>query len=463
MASSISMSAALPEDHPADFIDEARRLFRHQRPPFVIGKKNAGRRKVILATSKGKLPANRSEALITTRAWNDKMVYFTLDLNGHRYIIKCAKHGRYYHAWLGAGGYRTEPIAYSMSRKLANKVGHSKSIHQPLLEPDQNKHTNMQNGKCSRSSPNFFIDDANSTDVSPQNPQYSAPGRNSDPNLSMTRGLRSLPLSDDDITIHASSSPHSPSSERGSDAYRKPVIAPEAANSFPRNKARSASIPNSEVSQPETASTRGLESRSSVRFPARRVVKARGRMESLRRARAITVKNKSDDRVGRSRISVRIPVGRAENSLLPTSNSPVHREGHGRTQVPALVQQTTFSTAPDHTLEIHKQCNTTLWIHHSHSVNYTPLKLRSCMTAATFFHNILKASGGTGRETGQGNIVDALKVTYEWKRDGSVDKNIIVQQPLPDSFQIFLETVNHSPCWSDGIGKCAVTIDLVLP
>lgn len=80
----------LPEDHPIEWLDDARRNFSIEGsyPPFVTGKSNKQRtRSVVLASSDGTVPSVLVRTIITRRPWDSDHVFYTLDAHNERTIV----------------------------------------------------------------------------------------------------------------------------------------------------------------------------------------------------------------------------------------------------------------------------------------------------------------------------------------------------------------------------------------
>ena len=117
-----------------------------------------------------------------------------------------------------------------------------------------------------------------------------------------------------------------------------------------------------------------------------------------------------------------------------------------------------FDSLPS--LTPYKQAHTTLRVSSvaSSIAGVVQLKLRSCMTPSAFFNSVLAASGYTG----EGHSISAVVVTFDWKIETDIDKSTFIRRDVPDSFEIFLETVDEAPCWKEEDGRCGIAVDVVM-
>ena len=125
----------LPDDHVPKFLLQARRDYPTVRPPFVrLNRKKAvlGPKRITLATSDGQLPQREIPATLAMRAWDSKLSFYTLDINGERLIVKPvggrfnhADRGRtQYRAWSGQGTtYESTPVAFELKDDAEDQQG----------------------------------------------------------------------------------------------------------------------------------------------------------------------------------------------------------------------------------------------------------------------------------------------------------------------------------------------------
>lgn len=78
----------LPEEYPVHLIDEARMRYQRKGPPFALRKRSERARFVEIPTASGKRPAVPTKSELVARPWDEKTMFWTLDLNLKRYIVK---------------------------------------------------------------------------------------------------------------------------------------------------------------------------------------------------------------------------------------------------------------------------------------------------------------------------------------------------------------------------------------
>ena len=81
--------AILSDNHPIHLLDIAREHYSRQKPPFVIGNRPENHaRNVVVPTTSGQRPAVPTRLQVVARPWDAKNMFWTLDLNNIRYIVK---------------------------------------------------------------------------------------------------------------------------------------------------------------------------------------------------------------------------------------------------------------------------------------------------------------------------------------------------------------------------------------
>ena len=131
----------LVENHPVEFLDEAKALCVDSKPPFVIQKTRKPRRRVLLATQDGHFSATSAETEVVYRDWDLVNDYPTLDLDGKRFIVM-GNPGGYpggyqYHLWLGAKAGRVKKVvAYSSQHAGAGKTASGLTKHERQVSED---------------------------------------------------------------------------------------------------------------------------------------------------------------------------------------------------------------------------------------------------------------------------------------------------------------------------------------
>ncbi|KAL8831854.1 MAG: hypothetical protein Q9170_005117 [Blastenia crenularia] len=102
-------------------LEDARHHYGPNKPEFTVqqtsGSKIGERKTIILSTSKDEFPATLkgvAQGVLIGRRWNEKFMFWTLDVDSQRLIVKCVKGGRQpYYPWLGVGkGLGRKPVAF---------------------------------------------------------------------------------------------------------------------------------------------------------------------------------------------------------------------------------------------------------------------------------------------------------------------------------------------------------------
>lgn len=111
-------------------------------------------------------------------------------------------------------------------------------------------------------------------------------------------------------------------------------------------------------------------------------------------------------------------------------------------------------------IDAKKQSKTTLWIFIPSSTDAVPLRLRSCMTMTSLFDSVFKIWGLAEQQ--QQDRVLGLRTTLGWTQNDGAKRYLMVKRGFEDSFEIFLETIDGSPCWEQEDACCSVAIEAVL-
>ena len=108
-------TTTLPENHPAKFLADAKRVYKGSRPPFVTSgsKFIEGSKREVFIAKNGQRPPLPTRANLVTRRWGPLAsdgIYWTLDLNGERLIVQsfpnkgCVSGAKWiYCCWTGVG------------------------------------------------------------------------------------------------------------------------------------------------------------------------------------------------------------------------------------------------------------------------------------------------------------------------------------------------------------------------
>ena len=104
----------LPEDSPVFLLEEARKAFRDHIPPFVVKKRSQLPRSCVIPTVNGTRPTYPTIIDVVPRLWDKDHVYWTIDVNHKRCIVKALPGGKVGGAkwvtWAGPGNVWIEKL-----------------------------------------------------------------------------------------------------------------------------------------------------------------------------------------------------------------------------------------------------------------------------------------------------------------------------------------------------------------
>ena len=96
----VTTANSLPDDHPIEWLAEAKEIYRNSVPPFAIKQKVGVRRMVELPLAEGQQDAEKIE--VVYRLWDAMYTFASIDRNGQRFIVKAFRGGATpYRPWLG--------------------------------------------------------------------------------------------------------------------------------------------------------------------------------------------------------------------------------------------------------------------------------------------------------------------------------------------------------------------------
>ena len=388
----------LPEDHPVEYLDEAKALYMDSRPPFALHRTKLPRRHVFLATKDGRFSTTSNEAEVVYRMWDIVDDYGTLDLKGKRFIVMGnpggLPGGYQYHLWLGSKVGRVKKVAaYAgplapATQAASNLTGQSSKEAGEVTSSLRSDYEEVEDEAMTL--PGEFRYD---NFISAFDPTATPP-----PAPLQFQIRQPIPSSD------------SPAQERRS--HRK---------SKPRKRARSSTPPVHFKS-------------SKDRTPAH---------DAKRISQPI--RHTSDDSSELSDPPYGTP------TLTPSIND------HPTPTFDALSPQIQESASLP-ILTPNKQTHTTLRVtRDSNIIGFVPLRLLSCMSMSTLFSSVVAASGHKESE----EAIKCLMVIFDWKDEHDVYKTIYIDKGTQGSFEIFLEIIDEAPCWNEDGGKCGVAVEII--
>lgn len=392
------------DDKDIQWLPDARQTFQGSHlPPFVTNNKPGVRRRIELPLAPGQTTATKVEVEFVS--WDAVRTFATLEINGQRFIVKAFRGGATpYKSWLGhEKGFASEPVAFASQKPRSRELT---GFRQPSRKP-----------------PNFppegqpLSDDDDDDEYSPASRRKSAPVRRlSRPNYNLNKEDEDV---DDEQPDQTEEALESPKSSVEGDLGDK-------------------ALPDSDQKL-INAATKGLRLPKPTPRPKQILRKTVSGTTAKLSSSSIPKRQHSD------------LDGAAANNDPPK-----------RTKSTTATATTPLSPNADPTsrvLPLYKQANTTLRISLAFTTGSVPIRLRSCPSLPSFFTTVIDASGYTGPP----KQVFGVRATFDAKSDSDLDKAIVVRKEWPDSFDVFLETVEKSECWGEGEGgRCGVGVSLVL-
>lgn len=391
----------LPNNHPVEFLVEAKALYANSKPPFVIQKTKKIRRRVLLATQDGRFSASSAEHEVVHRHWDSTNDYPTLDLDRKRFIVMGnpggPPGGYQYHLWLGSKTGRVQKVtAYSQQYVRAGEGASSLTQQQPEESEDSED--------LSLSSSSEEAEDQDSRMGAVEDEQFFYDD--------FRKGF--------DPTAIPSSKP-SKFSTRQSTLFSKTPAREE----LPHRIRKSTKRARNHTPPPEFGSKK-------FKTPAH---------VSNRISRRTHSHDSSD--LSSLPSETPIPTPSTNDPAAPTPDTP-------NPPIQAAVSLPT--------LTLYKQTHTTLRAtRDSNLIGFVPLRLLTCMTMTTLFSSVITASGHREDE----GPITCLMAIFDWKEDNDVYKTIFIDKGTQGSFEIFLEIIDEAPCWKDEGGRCGVAVEVV--
>ena len=431
-ASHIAPANSLPDDHPVEWLAEARDVYRYSLPPFVTKQKQGVRRMVELPLAEGQQSADKIE--VVYRSWDALHTFASIDKDGQRFIVKAFRGGATpYRPWLGPQtGFSETALAFAKQGPRGPRS----------WAATQDKRLSLPKGWALRE------EDENDDDYSPGSRRKSA----------QLRGRRNLNYDLDEEEEDFGEAP-----DQGNSYEVLGTLLSEDSSHGGDNAA------------PDPTGERRPESNISTPRPPSKLVNAL--TKSLRLP-------KEQDAFPRSKQIKRRSIG--GQGATPDSGPNKHKHkvdfsSEGENPVPhkkakamphrslstTLAHPKNVSQTPDHdppaleapTLSPYKQTHTTLRIALVPYPQQSAIqRLRSCMTIASFFSTVIGVSGYKGNR----DHIFGIAATFDCKAGDDADRSMVIREEYQDSFDIFLETVDGAESWTKEGGKCGVSVSLLL-
>ncbi|KAL6713451.1 hypothetical protein ACLMJK_008916 [Lecanora helva] len=429
-------TAALPENHPIHYLHEAREYFKDNRPPFVIRRDdNLTTRALIIPTKDGRRPAVPDRVEAKAKLWNDKLMFWTLDLDNKRYIVKAfggaPRAGMKYRYWAGPGKeFDEKPLAYTDLDTHANI-------------PPYHDVPAAANGES------LYQEDTNDED-------YEV-----DFNLHNRDTARLTKAKKRKAKKNISRGGQHNENKANAAAFARQILDQCPTPSNPEKTTRFTN--NSTISRMEgsekPAQKQYQQGRQSEILP-----RASGDMElrtSPRKRRKTDIpyrevgwlNDNSAPLTTQPRPEIQQTAASDSSSPSDSSSDEETSQTEVHTTPNQLPQQ---SKVPKTTLSEFKQTRTILLVRLAPAAEFQPLKLLECPTVQAFSSNILGLWGVAEDE------VEKITVNFNWM-DVNYRKMAMVLNRNPEAhFQYLLDQVDECPGWMEEKPKCLLDVDIVL-
>ena len=427
----------LPDDHPIEWLAEARNIYQYALPPFVTKQKLGVRRMVELPLAEGQEYPEDVE--VVYRSWDAAHTFASIDKGDQRFIVKVFRGGPTpYRPWLGPQtGFSETALAFAKQGPRGSKswaATQDKRLTLPkgwaLEEDDENDEVyNPSNRRKSsqlrgRPKPSYELDGAEEELDENQN-------REEAHHLSASRQTERLSQDGDYAATGDRRAPSERSDTRPPskliNALKKSLRLPKAQDAFAR--------PDGRPKQVKRRSIGGQGASTDSKAP----------------------KRKTHQAVFSSDSENPIPQKKAKGT------KGMHRSlSTNSANLKSLVQSSQYNDDPPlelQTLSPYKQAHTTLRIGlFPYPKQSAVQRIRSCMTIATFFSTVIGVSGYKGDR----DRIFGITATFDCKPDDDPDRNMVIREEWQDSFDIFLETVDGAESWTEDGGKCSLSVALLL-
>ena len=433
----------LPADHPVYMIDEARRYYKGQQPPFILTKRQDPKT-VVIPTSTGHRARNPETAEIVLRSWGKSAFFWTLDLNGIRYIVKPYRGaplaGQKYLRWAGPNvGFDENPIAFSQidmkkmrSRYPAAFISQMTGSSEGTALPDSSQKRPRSASTSSSGTTEGDTEEQASDEAPPAleehaidvDPQLQTPAKptNAETGTKKTvarpreknalkKGMKPTRHSDLPKRIPFDDGDEAPEASRAKPSKRRKTEhakTEHAAQSTINHKEATPPAPSRSASRhrASTSGVNGTERSSSV--PAQ-----------IQATPGATQRRRSRSRRSRTSVSQHSP-----STVFVLSNEKQHR--------------------------------TTLLVHHAGAPEYQPLKLSACPNVDQFFDKVLEMWQV------ESDYVDRVTVSFLWMEQGDLRRTMYMTN-REACWEHLLECVDEAPCWEEDEmgGRCVLGVEIV--
>ena len=442
-------TSALPDGTTALHYLEAKMHFRSTRPPFLQKKKVSALASTtaILATPSGEFPEKQTKVNIIARNWDNEAGYWTLDLDGKRWIVKNFSGGPWGGAriipWLGVErGFSNKALAFAIKvpvrpkaspfNKKANKaVTSAKGLGLKSTTPAAKDHYTVKQG----SKPSYHVKPIE--------------GSLADPKSAEAHKILFTHQPGDVSSIKRKSSTtiHNQSKLSLSDRLRT------AWDNVPQPNNGQAWTKATTKSEQESAETRNLEHLHDETSDTSFETSAPSTQPKRRRVTHESEELDDDycDSTAPSQLPKRI-IRKSIKPGRPAVDLPTQSISKPSSSNPQLSHvSSSLNPGPVFSLPTHKINATTVRVRIPPSMDFVPLSLRSCTTIPAFYASVLSAW-----DVEESNVA-TVKVNFNWLPA----ETMVMRRSPADVFEWFLRTIDEAPCWDEGV-KCEVGVQLLL-
>ena len=407
-------------------LEESRRYFHTlvERPPFILGKGQKNSDCVVIATIDKKRPEIPTKTWMQLRRWDKNNVYWTLDLNFTRFIVKPRKGaphgGSSYYYWAGPEAKPDQwggPIAFSDIQYTADNCSPKPRIEYVEVNSDEDdQYLTLTNGlrsgrtlrqpQQSTDSTAFENEDGEVTMTAPQNTMQNGPVSGA-PRLLDSPNENKSPVHDTAESTNTNKRPL-----QGASIITPPSYYIRHPTSEPKN-------------DPLPVAARRRKTDISE--------------QELKRLYSASY-------------------GRTPPSSFPTSQEPlIASRSNLPVQTPresAVPQKIVCPAAESIPMPLskEKQDNTTLWIRINNRDTCIGKKFRSCATISAFFACISKAWKIDSES------IELVEVVCDKMYVGDKGTRMIMEADDEDCLEILIDEVDNAPCWQLEKGRNSVDV-----
>lgn len=440
---------SLPPEHETYMLKEAREYHRShdEVPVFVINKKKAFTKSVIIPTGDLGVPDIPTRATLQERRWDSVYSYYTMDLNGIRLIVKSfaggPKGGVRYLWWRGPSkGFDKKTIAFGdrQNGEVTPRLGTDHNETETERRVSQvtsvkSLHSGRRQHSATPTPLRDFDDDYRNISETPE------PRPNEREALlnSFKLPRRSEPASSNSRSRHSSTFTNA--SQELSDSQR-----PSTSISSPHPRL------DSETAEDPRPAKRAKTSHSS---PTSSLPRAGARQSSQQ---SLTPKgDRASSRLQGASV-VHSPTSGSKNDVVSLTPEIVASNPQAIASTPEITAsnpQAIASTPGPNSMPLtkYKQDNTKLRIWMDDSDRFRSIRFRSCSTTSAFFDAVASAV-----TLPKDAIVD-LTVVFEWKEENDKARKMAMCIDDLDCIEDLIEEVDNASVWgTGGTGRCIVGV-----